>query len=131
MRIFALKNRSRVQSPWVYEALDPGKKVLGTFPTAAMAERKLRELGIEGTIRPSKRTVEEALEIAKQARKPRLLRGKTKTKPIVAPKKSKKAVAVPEQKQLYVGTVHGGQLKAFIDKFCAIGGSIPLIENPM
>ena len=119
-RLFSKKQTNE----WVYEALDRQRKMIGIFPTASMAERFLKEQG-GGTIRPRKVSPAEAEEIAKKAR--------TRRKGIAIPPRAEKPAKapVPAVRGKIIGRMSGSQLKHDIEVYSAIGGKIPLGENPV
>ena len=101
------------ESLWVYEARQDGH-VIGTFPTSAMAERKLKEKG-GGTIRPRKTTAEEAETVRKISRKL-----KWKPKEPEAP-----GMAVLAR------NVSGSTIKKESEFCTSIGGEVPITQNPV
>lgn len=118
--MFKMWNRKK-ESEWVYEAVDMKRNVIGSFPSPAMAERRLKECG-GGTIRPRKVSAEEGREVAKKARKSR---GR-----VLIPPKAEKPV-IRKAEGIPVKRIPGKLIREMAELYCAIGGNIPLMQNPM
>lgn len=112
------------KSSWAFEAIDRKGKVVAILPSIPMAERKVKEIG-GGTIRPVKSTPDEVADIRKKAAKRRKGIG-IRTKP----GKSAERPAISRVSGTMLIRATGQRIRDFAEVHCALGGNLPLVQNP-